>query len=80
MSSKLTLSIDKKIIERAKEFARRTDRSLSNIIESYLQKITDQQLDEVDHDLEQLIGVIKLPEDFDEKKAIRKVLSKKHHQ
>lgn len=78
MSSKLTLSIDKKIIERAKEFARKSNRSLSDIIESFLTKITDEELDGVDNELSKLIGVISLPDDFDEKQEIRRILSEKH--
>ena len=51
MQSKLTLSIDKYIIEKAKEYARRSNRSLSDIIETYLKRITDHELDDVDNEL-----------------------------
>ena len=78
MQTKLTLSIDKQIITRAKEFARKSNRSLSDIIESYLAKITDQDTEEIDHELSQIVGVIELPEDFDEKKTIRDILIDKH--
>ncbi|MGL6267871.1 MAG: DUF6364 family protein, partial [Chitinophagaceae bacterium] len=36
MDTKLTLSIDKQIIEAAKKYARNTNTSLSNLIENYL--------------------------------------------
>ena len=78
MQAKLTLSIDKQIIKRAKEFARKSNRSLSDIIESYLETITDQHIDEIDFELSQIVGVIDLPNDFDEKKEIRNILSDKH--
>ena len=39
MKKKLTLSIDESIIEIAKEYAKGTDRSLSELIESYLARI-----------------------------------------
>ena len=78
MQTKLTLSIDKQIIEKAKEFANRSNRSLSDIIETYLEKITDRELEDVDNELSKLIGVIKLPQDFDDKKVIRRILSEKH--
>ena len=78
MQSKLTLSIDKQIIEKAKEFASRSNRSLSEIIETYLEKITDDGLEDVDNELTKLIGVIKLPGDFDEKNEIRRILTDKH--
>lgn len=40
MNTKLTLSIDKKTIVRAKTFARARDRSLSSLIENYLKAVT----------------------------------------
>lgn len=78
MQAKLTLSIDKQIIEKAKEFASRSNRSLSDIIETYLEKITDRELEDVDNELSKLIGVIKLPQDFDDKKEVRRILTEKH--
>ena len=78
MQTKLTLSIDKQIIEKAKEFASRSNRSLSDIVETYLARITDRELEDVDNELSKLIGVIKLPEGFDDKKEIRRILSEKH--
>lgn len=78
MQTKLTLSIDRQIIERAKEYAKRSNRSLSDIIETYLQKITDQSPDEIDHELSQIVGVIDLPADFDDKKEIRNILNDKY--
>ena len=35
MNTKLTLTIEKEIIERAKNYAKEKNRSLSNIIENY---------------------------------------------
>ena len=40
MDTKLTLKLDKMVIERAKEYAATNNRSLSRIIESYLQSLT----------------------------------------
>ena len=40
MDTKLTLKLDKNVIERAKEYATAQNRSLSRIIESYLQSLT----------------------------------------
>ena len=40
MSTKLTLTVDEKVIESAKEYARANKRSLSNIIEEYLKSLT----------------------------------------
>lgn len=78
MNSKLTLSIDKNVINRAKLFAKNSNRSLSDIIESYLNRITSESDRETDSELEQIIGVISLPDDFNEKEEIRKILYEKH--
>ena len=40
MNTKLTLTIEREIIERAKEYAKEKNRSLSDIIENYLKIIT----------------------------------------
>ena len=42
MDTKLTLKLDEVVIERAKEYAASQNRSLSRIIESYLQSLTIQ--------------------------------------
>jgi hypothetical protein len=43
MDAKLTIKLDKLVIERAKEYAKSHKRSLSKIIESYLQSLTIQE-------------------------------------
>ncbi len=40
MNTKLTLSIEKKVIEKAKKYAKDQKRSLSNIVEEYLKSIS----------------------------------------
>jgi hypothetical protein len=44
MKTKLTLTVEKDVIERAKNYANQTDRSLSNLIEEYLNAITQKNL------------------------------------
>jgi len=41
MTTKLTLSVEKDTIEKAKRFAERQNKSLSRIVESYLEYLTD---------------------------------------
>ncbi len=41
MSTKLTLSIDEAVIEKAKVFARSRRKSLSKVIEQYLEYVTE---------------------------------------
>ena len=45
MTTKLTLSLDKEVIESAKEYAKSQGRSLSNVIEEYLKLVTKQKIE-----------------------------------
>lgn len=80
MTTKLTLTIEKDIIERAKAFAKKTGRSLSELIEDYLGFLTEQRYDdeEISPRLKKIIGSVTLPEDFDEEKELRAYHEKKH--
>ncbi len=79
MTTKLTLTIEKSIIERAKSYAKNTGRSLSEIIETYLATITEETYTtELSPKLKRIVGVVNLPEDFDDKEELRSVLEKKH--
>ena len=78
MSTKLTLSLKKSVIEKAKKYAKGNNQSLSQIIESYLEKITSQNPELGDSELDSVRGIISLPKDFDLKKETRKLRIKKH--
>jgi len=79
MTTKLTLTLEKTIIERAKSYAKKTGRSLSELIESYLENITEENYNsELSPKLKKLIGSVKLPKDFDEEKELRAAMEKKH--
>ena len=79
MTTKLTLSVEKEVIERAKSFAKHSGRSLSELIEQYLDLITQENTtDEVSPRLKKLIGAVKLPKNFDEKKELQSYLEKRH--
>jgi hypothetical protein len=43
MNTKLTLSIDYEIIEKAKEYAKENGRSVSDIVENYLRTIVEKK-------------------------------------
>jgi uncharacterized protein (UPF0335 family) len=75
MNTKLTLTINKEIIVKAKKYAKQTERSLSNLIESYLDKITrqEQEPDAVPDEFKELFGVVNLPVDPDDKQLIRSI-------
>ena len=80
VTTKLTLTIDPEVIERAKRYAKQHGCSLSELVQSYLVSITDTALDtsEISPQLKSLIGVVDLPADFDEDKQLRAHFEKKH--
>ena len=79
MTTKLTLSIEKSVIEKAKVYARKSGKSLSDLVETYFATITEKSnTDNLPADLKKLFGAVDLSSNFDEKKELRKILSKKH--
>jgi formiminotetrahydrofolate cyclodeaminase len=79
MTTKLTLTVEKSIIERAKSYAKNTGRSLSELIENYLEIITkDNGNQEMSPKLRKIVGAVNLPKNFNEEKELRSYLEKKH--
>ena len=80
MTTKLTLTIDDTVIDSAKKYARYNGKSLSDIVENYLKSITAEQeiAPILSPKVTKLMGVIKLPDDFDYKKDIGEALAKKY--
>ena len=81
MNTKLTLTIEQTIIEKAKTYAKGKGRSLSDIIENYLKAITkDHQESKTKPTpiVKSLKGAFKVPEDFDYKKELTKGLTDKY--
>lgn len=80
METKLTIRLKKKVIERAKEYAQDHKISLSKMVESYLESVTDPKKDDLEITplVESLSGVIHLSEDFDLKKEYSDYLTEKY--
>jgi hypothetical protein len=79
MNKKLTLSLNATVIEKAKVYAEKTGRSLSGMVETYLDSLTKkEEKPEVSERLSRIAGKIKLPKDFDEKEELRKGLEEKY--
>jgi hypothetical protein len=79
MNTKLTLTIEDSLIEKAKEYAK--GRSLSDIVENYLRVLTkDENTQVIDSTpiATSLRGSFKAPKDLDYKKELSKGLSKKY--
>lgn len=81
MNTKLTLTIEQSVIEKAKNFAQKSNRSLSGLIENYLIALTSEETakqDGLSPTVKSLKGSFKLPENFDYKKEIAERLSEKY--
>lgn len=81
MNTKLTLTIEQTIIEKAKKYANNKGRSLSDIIENYLKAITrDDSAENIELTpiVKSLKGSFKAPQDFDYKKELSKSLTEKY--
>ena len=80
MDTKLTLNVDKSVIEQAKEYAKSHKISLSRLIESYLSSLVIK----IDKDVEitplvkSLSGVVKLEKDFNYKESYTAYLIDKY--
>lgn len=84
MDAKLTLKLDKQVIDKAKEYASSHKRSLSRMIESYLKTLIDRENSQPDDDFEispfvkSMQTGVKIPPDFDYKKEYRDYLAEKY--
>ena len=80
MDTKLTLNVDKNVIEQAKEYAKDHQISLSRLIESYLSSLVaknDRKI-EITPLVESLSGVIELENDFNYKESFTDYLIEKY--
>ena len=81
MNTKLTLTIEQSLIDKAKQYAKGKGRSLSDIVENYLKVIIKEE-DTVVVDstpiATKLRGSFKAPKDFDYKQELSKGLSDKY--
>jgi hypothetical protein len=81
MNTKLTLTIEQSLIDKAKKYAKSQGRSLSAIVENYLKAvIIDEKTNTLDATpvTSSLRGSFKAPENFDYDKALEKRLTDKY--
>ncbi len=86
MNTKLTLTIDKSVIEQAKIYAEKQGRSLSAVVENYLKAVTKKEDKTVSQ--EEFSPIVKslmmnrpkinLPGDYDYKKEMKKMRDEKY--
>jgi hypothetical protein len=80
MITKLTLTMDDSVINSAKKYAGQKGKSLSAIVENYLKSIAtaEDSGQKLSPKVAKMMGVIKLPQDYDYKKELGNSLAKKY--
>lgn len=82
MTTKLTLTLDDKVIRQAKRYAKAKGRSVSELVESYFKSITklggDDESEELAPVVKSLMGSFKAPKDFDYKKVLEEEKRRKY--
>ena len=82
MNTKLTLTLEKEVIEIAKAYAKEKGQSLSEMVENYFKLVTIDRRKIKPKDLSprirRLRGIIKVTEKIDYKKTLTEELSKKY--
>ncbi|MBV7440719.1 hypothetical protein KRX57_04740 [Weeksellaceae bacterium TAE3-ERU29] len=81
MDTKLTLKLDKSIIEKAKKYASEKEISLSKMVENYFQSLTNEQVNndlEISPFIKSISSGKKLPLDLDYKKEYSNYLTEKY--
>jgi hypothetical protein len=81
MEAKLTLKLDKGVIEKAKEYAKKKNISLSRMVERYFNAVTEKKQDKEKKYsplVEELSGIINLDKDFDFKEDYTNYLIEKY--
>lgn len=82
MNTKLTLTIEKEVIQVAKEYAKEKGQSLSDLVENYFKLLTNDRRPIKSEDLsprvQRLRGIIKVDKDLDYKQILTEELLKKY--
>ncbi|MDX2196276.1 MAG: DUF6364 family protein [Cytophagales bacterium] len=81
MNTKLTLTMEQSIIAKAKVYARSNNRSLSDLIKNYLNALTyekERNEEALTPTVKYLKGSFTMPKNFDYKKELTAILTKKH--
>jgi hypothetical protein len=75
MNKKLTLFLDETVVDHAKSYAQRHKETLSGMVEKYFRYLTAQNPEKtkvrMPREIEELIGIIRIPDDIDIKKEYR---------
>lgn len=81
MNTKLTLTIEQSVIEKAKKYAKDKERSLSSLIENYLKVLTIEDVSkkaEITPIVKSLKGSFTAPKNSNYKKELANLLAEKY--
>ncbi|MDR1453624.1 MAG: DUF6364 family protein [Candidatus Margulisbacteria bacterium] len=82
MYTKLTLNVEKAVVENARIYAKQKQRSISKLVEEYLASISADTKDEENIKLEPLTkriaGIISVDKNFNYKEILTEALMEKH--
>lgn len=82
MDTKLTLTLQKEVIEQAKKYAKDKGQSLSDLVENYLKLITvpteKGKPGRVSPKIKKMQGIVRIPLDKDYKQILAEELAKKY--
>jgi DNA primase large subunit len=80
MKTKFTLTMNDRVIDSAKKYARKKGESLSRIVENYLKSITNREASNlvISDKVKKMMGMISLPYDFDYKKELGSAVVSKY--
>jgi hypothetical protein len=79
MKIRLNIMLDDQLIRQAKFYAKSKNTSISNLVESHLRKLVDNDdLKEITPKVKSLMGIVKFPKNLDYKKEMQKNLLKKY--
>lgn len=81
MNTKLTLKLNKRVIERAKKYAKKNKKSLSVLVENYFNLIAEKEISdkiEISPNVLELSEIISLSEDINLKELYGKHLEEKY--
>ena len=82
MNTKLTLTIEKEVIEIAKQYAKEKGQSLSEMVENYFKFVTVNRAkikeNQLSTKVRKLRGIIKTDDNFNYKQILTEELSKKY--
>lgn len=81
MDTKLTLNVDRDLLLKAKAYAKKKGRSLSDLVENYFKTLVSKsypEQQELSPKVKEMLGSYKLPDNFDYKKELADELTGKY--